>query len=85
MIAYLFYTKGTPGQEEMMSLADELKRAQVDSELIEADSPRGIALAENYDILIRPSIVLATDRGELVNQWQDPMPSVSDISYWAHR
>lgn len=84
MIAYLFYTKDSPGQEEMEALATELKRAQVESELVEADSHRGVALSLDYDILARPAIVLATNAGEEVHQWQDKLPSISDLSYWAH-
>ena len=59
MIAYLFYTKDSPGEDEMQRLAEELRRSQVDSELVEADSPHGIALSENYDVVVRPAVVLA--------------------------
>ena len=85
MIAYLFYTKDSPGEEAMTALAEELRRNQVDSELVEADGYRGISLGENYDILARPAVVLAASDGTQINQWQEEMPSASDISYWAHR
>jgi hypothetical protein len=85
MIAYLFFTKDSPGEETMERLAEELRRAQVDSELVEADSEHGIALSQNYDVLARPAVVLATTDGTPVNQWQNELPSASDVSYWAHR
>jgi hypothetical protein len=85
MIAYLFYTKDSPGEDEMQRLAEELRRSQVDSELVEADSPHGIALSENYDVVVRPAVVLATTDGTQINQWQHDLPGASDISYWAHR
>jgi hypothetical protein len=85
MIAYLFFTKGSPGEEAMTALADELRRNQVDSQLVEADSVRGMSLGESYDILSRPAVVLAATDGTQINQWQEQMPDASEISYWSHR
>jgi hypothetical protein len=84
MTAYLFYTKGTPNERQMQDLAKELDRRQVKTELVEADSPHGIQLSENYDILARPAIVVAGADGAAIVQWQDELPPASDISYWAH-
>ena len=85
MTAYLFYTKGSPHERQMQDLADELGRRQVEAELVEADSPHGLQLTENYDVLARPAIVLAAADGTAIVQWQDQLPEPSEISYWAHR
>lgn len=85
MIAYLFYTKDSPGELQMTALAAELGRLQVDSETIEADSRRGANLAETYDITSRPAIVLAASDGTPIERWQQQLPSPTDISYLAHR
>ena len=84
MITYLFYTKGSQSESQMQTLAEDLIKRQVDIELIEADSPKGIDLPKNYDVLARPAIVVAASDGTQLTQWQDVMPSGSDISYWAH-
>jgi len=85
MIAYLFYTKASPGERQMTVLATELGRLQVESEMIEADSPRGASLAEIYDITSRPAIVLAASDGTPIERWQQQLPTSTDISYLAHK
>ena len=85
MIAYLFYIKASPGERQMTALAAELVRLEVESELIEADSPRGAHLAEIYDVTSRPAIVLAASDGTPIERWQQQLPSPTDISYLAHR
>lgn len=68
-------------------LADRLKREQVEAQLLDADSPRGIQLAENYDILGRPAVALVKDDGSPVQVWQgqDSLPSPADVAYLAHQ
>lgn len=85
MIAYLFYTKDSPGERAMAALATELERLQVNTELIEADTARGVQLTTVYDILARPAIVLAATDGTPLGRWQEQLPSPTDISYLAHR
>ncbi len=87
MIAYLLYNRQTPGEGQMQTLAQRLEPEQVDTELVDADSPRGIQLAEHYDVLARPAIILAREDGSLVQVWDDPeqLPPPGDISYLAHQ
>jgi hypothetical protein len=85
MTAYLFYTKGTPGEDEMTKLGDQLDKRQVQVDLVEADSPRGIDVTGIYDIMARPAVVLASGDGVQVQQWQERMPTAGEISDWIMR
>ena len=87
MKAYLLFNKGTPNEGIVNNFNDRLKEADVDTELLDADSPRGIQLVENYDILGRPAVALMREDGSPVQIWQgeDGMPTVTDVSYLVHQ
>ncbi len=87
MVTYVLYNKGTPAERTAAELVGRLEKEQVAAELLDADSARGIALAESYDILGRPAVVLVKDDGAPVKVWQGPeeVPVVSEIVYWAHQ
>ena len=87
MTAYILYNRNSPAQRLAEGLADRLSDAQVDSLLLDADSPRGIQMVDSYDILDRPAVVLMREDGSPLQIWQgeDSMPSVGDVSYLAHQ
>ena len=87
MTTYLLYNQGTPYQSQMEELARRLEPLQVQAELIDADSPRGIQLAEHYDVMARPAILLVRTDGSPVQIWAGPeqIPAPNDISYMAHQ
>ena len=87
MIAYLLYNRDSPGQRAVEDLARRLERERVEVELVDADSARGAQLAENYDVLGRPAVVLITADGTPLQIWQgeDGLPALSDITYLAHQ
>jgi hypothetical protein len=87
MIAYVLYNRDTPAQRIAEDLCERLKREQVESELLDADSPRGIQLAENYDIVGRPAVMLARTDGSPAQIWQgeEGLPSPADVAYLAHQ
>ncbi len=88
MIAYILYNRGTRGETVAVRLQEQLVAAKVEAELMDADSPRGIQLAENYDILGRPAIVLVRADGSPMQVWQDGedrMPLATDVAYMAHQ
>ena len=86
MIAYLFFNRQSATERQMSDIDRELTRLEVETELIDADSPRGIGLVEYYDIMGRPAVVLARGDGSAVQIWQgDEMPLLADISYLAHQ
>jgi hypothetical protein len=85
MKTYLLYNLGTPMERWVMDLAERLKRERVEVELVDADSPRGIQLSENYDVMGRPAVMIVKDDGAPVQVWQgeDGLPLVNDIVYLA--
>jgi hypothetical protein len=86
MTSYLLYNAGTPGQSQMEELARRLEPLQVETELIDADSPRGVQLAESYDIMERPAILLVRVDGSPVQVWAgEQLPPPNEISYLAHQ
>ncbi len=87
MIAYLLYNRRTPGERRIEDLAKRLEPLQVATDMIDADSPRGVQLAENYDLMGRPAVLLVRDDGSPLQAWQgeDQLPSPHDVSYMAHQ
>lgn len=87
MAIFILYNRNTPAERACAALAESLERERIDSELIDADSPRGIQLAENYDVLARPVVILTAPDGSPRQVWpgQDGLPPVSDIVYMAHQ
>ena len=87
MKAYLLYNRNTPDERMVTDLADRLKEAQVDVELLDADSPAGIQFAESHDVLGRPALALVREDGSPVQIWQgrEDLPAVSEVSYQAHQ
>jgi hypothetical protein len=69
MIAYVLYNKQTPGETVAADLAKRLEGEQLEVEMLDADSPRGIQLAENYDIMDRPAVALMKADGTPVQIW----------------
>ncbi len=85
MITYLLYTKNSPMQREVEHLAGVLEQFRVNTQLIEADSPQGISLTENYDMPQRPSVIVVRDDGSFVQAWQGELPPAEEISYHFHQ
>ncbi len=87
MKAYVIYNRSTPAERLSEDWAKRLKDAEVDTELLDADSARGIQFVEDYDVLGRPAIALVRNDGSPVQIWQgeDGLPAVADISYLAHQ
>jgi hypothetical protein len=86
MKAYVLFNRDTPTERQASDYAGRLNDADVDAELLDADSARGIQLAENYDILGRPAVALMREDGSPLQIWQgDELPSITDVSYLAHQ
>ncbi|HVQ43403.1 MAG TPA: hypothetical protein VMT30_00330 [Candidatus Saccharimonadia bacterium] len=87
MIVYLLYNKRTSAERLMAEFNDRLQREQLETELLDADTPRGIQLAESYDIVGRPAVLILKTDGALVQVWQgeDSLPAPSDVAYLARQ
>jgi hypothetical protein len=86
MIAYVIYNRSTPAERMAAEFVERLKKEQVEAELLDADSARGIQLVEHYDILGRPAVALIRGDGSPVQLWQgeDGWPTVGDVAYLSH-
>ena len=87
MLAYVLYNKGNSNERVALEMVKRLHEEQVETEQLDADSPRGIQMAEHYDVLSRPAIVLVREDGSPVRIWQgeEGMPTPADVSYLAHQ
>ncbi len=87
MVTYVLYNKGTLGERIATQFQDRLKLEQIEVELLDADSPHGIEIAETYDVMARPAVVLMKSDGAPMKVWQgeDGMPNVSEFAYLARQ
>ena len=87
MVAYVLYNRDSENERPAADLAKRLKDEQVQAELLDADSSRGIQMAENYEVFARPSVVLVKDDGTPIEVWQglEGLPSPADVAYLAHQ
>jgi hypothetical protein len=85
MKAYILFNRATPSERQMERLEKELKAAEVEVELLDADSPRGIQFAEHYDVMGRPALALIREDGTPTQVWQEEgqFPPVSEVAYLA--
>jgi len=52
-------------------------------DLIDVDSPFGVAKCEVYDIVRYPSILALGDDGVLLRSWSGELPLMDELSYYA--
>lgn len=86
MKVILLYNLRTPDERWATDLQTRLSAEQVEAELLDADSPRGAELAEHYDVMARPAILVIKEDGAPQQVWQghDQMPQFSEIVYLVH-
>lgn len=84
MIARILYTKDSPTERPAAVFAQELADLRIETELVDADSREGQQLAELYDVLSRPAVLLTRDDGQLVESWQNGLPLADEVSHLAH-
>lgn len=79
----IFYNRSTPDERWAADLAKELSTHGVGAELLDADSQRGIDMAEHYDIMARPAVLISTADGSPFALWQghDQIPLISEIAH----
>ncbi|MFI5240498.1 MAG: hypothetical protein ACHQUB_02220 [Candidatus Saccharimonadia bacterium] len=84
MKAYVLYTQDSPIHREVARFCEKLIRLGVEAEEIYADSPEGSRIAEIYDLMSRPSVLLVRGDGSVVERWEHDLPQPEDVSYLAH-
>ena len=87
MITYILYNRATPDERMATDFAERLKKEQIEVELLDADSPKGIGLAETYDVLGRPAVMVMKSDGAPVQIWQgtEGWPLLADVAYAARQ
>ncbi|GAC1603452.1 MAG: hypothetical protein NVS3B29_08050 [Candidatus Saccharimonadales bacterium] len=83
----ILYNRATSGERTAAQLAERLKTAQAEVDLLDADSARGIQLAETHDIMGRPAVMVLSNDGTPVQVWQgeDSLPTPSELAYYARQ
>jgi hypothetical protein len=83
MIVTLLYEPNAPSAQNVEQLTRSLDASQVKYRLLDANSVDGSALAELYDVIRRPAVVVTQEDGQLVRLWQGNLPSADDLGYTA--
>lgn len=50
---------------------------------IDPDSGEGVKIAESYGLMEFPAVMVLTDTGNVVKQWNGSLPSMSEVAYFA--
>lgn len=85
MRVYLFTSSEPTAARQLKEFAAELDSYQVEPIMVDDSSARGVSLAELYDIVDRPAVVVTRDDGQVMQRWMRELPLASDLSYWAHQ
>jgi hypothetical protein len=55
-------------------------------DLVDVDTREGVAKAELYDVVRHPTVVAATDDGQMLQVWQgEHLPTINEISGYFNR
>lgn len=84
-VKILYRSKSEHGTGVEAFARDLLNQQQVKAELIEIDSKQGAELARLYDVVSYPSVIAATDSGELLQMWRDNLPLMNEVAYYANQ
>jgi hypothetical protein len=54
-------------------------------ETMNPDSAEGIDFCQSYDIMEYPTMIALSDDGQMQNTWTGlPLPTISEVSFYAH-
>lgn len=85
MKAVILYQPNTELESSVEEYVREFGRETGKSiALVDSDSTQGIDIAQLYDIMQFPAIVVFRDDGSFVDSWaeRDKWPTVSELSYY---
>lgn len=87
MTVHMLYNEGTPEKARLDDLATQLEPLDVTVDMVDADSRGGIGMAESYDVVARPAVILVREDGTPIQIWAGPddLPTAGDISYLFHQ
>jgi hypothetical protein len=76
----VLYTSNTPLDRDLDRFDLRLTELQVPHEMVDADSRNGAAISELYEALMRPTVLLTTDDGQLSERWQGDLPTPEEVA-----
>lgn len=85
MKAVILYKPNTELDSSVQAYAREFARETGRTlSLIDSDSVQGVEIANLYDILQSPAIIVLRDDGSYVASWleRDKWPTISELSYY---
>jgi hypothetical protein len=85
MKAVILYKPGAETDSQMQDYLREFThRTGKTIELIDVTSPRGVELAQLYDVLKYPALIAVEDNGTFVEAWPelDKWPTMNELTYY---
>ena len=81
----VFYRPNSEHSRQVEEFVHDFVRAEPDRkvDLVDVDSPYGVAQCELYDIIQYPSIVAKGEDGVLLRSWSGELPLMNELSYYA--
>lgn len=81
MKALLFYQPSETGvaEIELGQLEQKLDEDRLPIEKINVESRRGSEMAQSYDIMIAPALVLLREDGAAQAAWQSDLPTIDQL------
>lgn len=83
MNVYIFHGYELEGREGAQAVADFFQQEGMPYVLLDTASPEGGSLAELYDVVRYPAVVIASDGGTYLQGWQGQLPTAQDMIYYA--
>ncbi len=80
----MLYRANSEHERTALDYARDVKmQSGKDLQLLDVDSPEGAEMAELYDIVQYPALLVADDQGHMQNVWTaDQLPTISEASYY---
>ncbi len=63
---------------------DFTRRTQNKLEMVNLDTREGANMAELYDVVQYPAVIVIDDQGKLLRLWQGGTPLINELSYFTH-
>ncbi len=54
-------------------------------DIVDVDSPDGVAKCELYDIVEYPSVIALNNAGAMLKSWSGSLPLMDELSYYAQK
>jgi hypothetical protein len=80
----MLYRPNSEHARKMEDYANQFGRAYVNYkvDLVDLNTREGAATASLYDVMQYPAVLVLTDDGQLIREWEgDNMPALGEVSY----